>query len=366
VRGVSNIADTCFLSRIWYNYILTVLLSTLIDSRIDLRDGITPKAVVIQASETIIFLAGVYQEQYGFLSVHALLPHMVFAATLVQLRRPLGTGDEQQVMPEAGNKRKRLSETETPSGVIPNELSNVASHRSPRRRNPSLASHAAESVLPSWKQHVAAATMIQAGINVDANNGEDDCTVSDYVWPSKPASELAAEGSLQLTKMGIINSKAADLAKALRGRSTARPSAPALATADPPSLWTPGWENVNWGPSSGIDAGLGGLGVDSLEGFSLMTTHPLGRLGEVVPQACPEYVTGDRATCIAGDQGFPTCIEDTSGSSYGGLYIYPNSLPQVECGGSYGGYEPSTVDGVGLGAFAGVTSSQEEGTDDLA
>ncbi|OIW22938.1 hypothetical protein CONLIGDRAFT_650056 [Coniochaeta ligniaria NRRL 30616] len=360
LRNSSETNKDVLFAQIWYNYILTVLLSTIIDSSIDLRDGITPEAVVIQASESIIFLAGVYQEQCGFVFVHPFLPHMLFAATLVQLRRPFGTSGEQQHMPKAGDKRKTQSEPQASVAGTLNPLGDVEPNVSPRRHSLAHAPRAAALVLPSWKQHVAPTTMSQAVVTNDINDADDNNAVSAYEWPSQPASKLAAEGTLHLTKIGITNRKAAELAKALRARAAARPSAPALTMTGPVSEWTPGWETVNWGLSSGMDAGFGGLPIDSLQGFSAMTSHPPGGLGSVIPTAAPGYMVGDGVPCVAGDQVFPKCVEDSSRSSYGGLYAYPNPVP------SFGEFALSAMDGVRIGSFAGGMASQGEGADNLA
>ncbi|KAB5582257.1 hypothetical protein GE09DRAFT_984605 [Coniochaeta sp. 2T2.1] len=249
-------------AQIWYNYILMVLFSILIKSPVDLRDGVTPRAVVIQASETIISLMGVYQDKCGFQSVHPLLPHMAFAATLVQIRRAADqiTAAEQQTRKaaETGDKRKRSSESSQTTPVLSGRSSVAApqsipsSHRSP----PSHAGAAAEAtennlVFPSWEQHIVRATMDQAGVSTNNIKSEADGSPSSSstysIWPSKPASKLAAEGTLYLTKIGITNAKAASLAKILHAHSSSTtpssrlPSAPAF----PPSLSTPGWKAVN-------------------------------------------------------------------------------------------------------------------------
>lgn len=357
--------------RIWYNYILTVLFSTLIDSSVDLRGGIVPKAVVIQASETIIFLAGVYQEQCGFLSVHPFLPHMVFAATLVQLRQPFNDNIEQQVKTEGRDKRKRTSDPLSPTTRYVGGLSDVSpTGRHPHQR-PSQTSPATDLVRPSWKQHVAPATLRQSGLILDIKGEPGDTSPSAaYVWPSKPAPELAAEGTLHLTKMGITNRKAAELAKVLRAKSTfARPtSAPEVTMSGPlPPQWTPGcWGAVDWGQGGGVGAGFGGLGVDNLQDFAAMTGHTgsvLGGVGGMANDVAQEYMIADGSGLIGGQDGLPRGIEDSGASSYGGLYIYPSPLPD---GGAFGGYGTGTIAGVGVGAFSGAMTTEEGGRDGSA
>ncbi|KAH8901993.1 hypothetical protein BR93DRAFT_991763 [Coniochaeta sp. PMI_546] len=354
-------------AQIWYNYILTVLFSTLIDSSIDLRNGITPEAVVIQASETIIFLTGVYQAQYGFLSVHPFLPHMVFAATLVQLRRPLSTDYKEQRTPGTGYKRRGHSEPQSPIGGTIHALGNVAAEGNSLRRGSPDTSDTPELIYPSWKHHIAPMTMRQAAITNNLTDADDNnSSVSDLVWPSKPPSEVAAEGTLHLTKIGITNRKAAELAQAIRVRTSARPAAPTLTMTGQASQWTPGWEPVIWGPSTDNGAGFGGLGIGNQQGFSAMTSNTPGGLGSIMPQAAPEDIVADGVTSIAGSQGFPKYSEDLSENSYGGLYIYPSPLPQVGGEGSFGEYTPLAMNNVDIASFAGCMSKQEDAMDDLA
>lgn len=346
-----------------------MLFSTLTDSPVDLRDGITPRAVVTRASETIIFLTGVYQEQCGLLTVHPLLPHMVFAAALVQLRRPSCSACEQQLPSETGSKRRKLSEPQSPLDGALDALWDATPQESPRLRRPSEPSDAADLLYPPWKQHVAPTTMQQAGI------ADDDSSAASAVYSrlaARPAGELAAEGILQLNKMGIANRKATELAKALRAGAGSRsfaaaaagPGATLAVTGCQGFQWAPGWETVGWGTGGGIGAGICGLGVDSLQEFAAVT----GGLGGVVPQTATGYVVGNGVEAgVAGDQGLPRCVGDGyGGGSYGGLYIYDNQVPQVGFGGEYGGYASAAMDGVGVGAFAGGLSSQDDGVGDLA
>ena len=267
-----------------------VLFSTLIESTVDLREGVTPRAVVILASETILFLLGMYEERCGFLSVHPLLPHMIFAATLVQTRRTCDQRTEQQTFKvETGDKRKRCSGSQTPV----RSRSSGAPQSLPPYRSPSHLADAENLIFPSWQHHITHTTLNQAGITTNIKTEPDGNPVATHIWPSKPASKLAAEGTLHLTKIGITNRKAASLAKILHSHSTTTRSPSASVLSPSPSV--EGWKSVNWS-STGVGNGIGGQGVDSLQGFSAMTDHhPPAAVGagpchvsvgvDVIPQA---------------------------------------------------------------------------------
>jgi len=342
-------------SRIWYNYILTVLFSTLIDSRVDLRDGITPETVVIQASETIIFLARAYQDKCGFVAVHPFLPHMVFAATLVHSRRQLDD-DLGPHKTETAVKRK-------------------SKHTSPRRSTlPVL--EVDEATYPPWRQHITPTTLRQTSVAATTDiksESSGGSSPSTYVWPRKSSSDLAFEGMLYLTKMGITNRKASDLAKALRPRANATTAVFPAATGQGGPLWaTPGgwepaaadgWDAGGEGAGGGIGcAGFGGLGVDSLQGFAALT-NTSGGLDCVAGtgQDEREYNIGDVPCVIGGQAGLQRGMRDVGGSSYEGLYMYPGSLPQMGGGCPFGGFAAGMMDGGGAAGCGGGMSEQEGG-----
>lgn len=173
-----------------------------------------------------------------------------------------------------------------------------------------------------------------------------DHTGDELSWQPRQASELAADGLLHLSKMAVNYPKAAELAQLLRARCANRPSGPAMVPTETPGVWTPGWGAVAWQPSNGIGAGFGGLGVDSLQGFSALTG--------IVPRAASGYMSGQGLGYEGGGQ-------DSGGTSrdmYGGLYIYPHSLPQV------GGFD-AYPDGVGFQSFASGMKREEEDVGEL-
>jgi hypothetical protein len=244
-------------ARIWYNYILTVLFGTLIDEYVDLQQGVTPRAVVIKATETIILLSRVYQEHCGFQSVHPFLPHMLFTATLFQLRLSFATDEDQPACGTQGVKRECQVEP-------PNPCNHPSPAASPRRRSTLAASTSTQITYPPWKHHISLSTMMtQAHIETSST------------WPpTKLASNLAAEGSMHLNQIATHCPKAASLAQLLRIRSVAglpaiTPSTqPPIPLASNPSLVTPVWGGV-----AGIgDDGFNGLGVGSLQSFCALTT----------------------------------------------------------------------------------------------
>lgn len=360
-RRASGHADI-FLPRIWYNYILAVLFSTLIYTKVDLRDGITPRAVVIRASEILIFLTSLYQKQFGFLAIHPLLPHMVFAATLVQMRRPFDDDIEQATTDTACSTRKRHSATLSPTAVAVDRLGNSPPNDTHPRRSPSQAVPASDLIYPPWRHHIAPATLRQAGVaGTDIDYDADATSPTAYVWPSKRASELVSEGTLHLTNMGAMNRKAAALARALRAQYSASP-VPEVAIGGPLPHHTPGWAAVNWGHGGGgIGAGFCGLGVDRLQDFAAMTSHPAGAVTGPSENVAPEYMVGIGSGCLGNQSGLARRGGHPDGGSYGGLYVYPYSLPQTGSAASYGGFLPERMEDVEIASSAG----QDRGTDGL-
>lgn len=391
---------TCFPARIWYNYILTVLCSTLMYTKVNLREETTPMAMVIRASGTVIFLAGVYQQRFGFVAVHPLLPHMVFAATLVHLRRPF---DGSHIIGQATtgtttcSTRKRhcsetllLSPTATaPTDRLGNGSPNDAQPRVFRRTSSQAVPPPTGFLLyPPWSQHLAPATLrYQAAAAGEATiddvvKYETDATTSPLpqsaysVRPSsKRAAELVAQGTLHLSTMGATNRKAAALAKALRAKCAARPvPAIAIGGVGPLPHWTPAWAAVNWGAQDGGGTGIGagscGLATDQLQDVAAVTTTghagggAVGVLGgaptENVAAAPGEYTLGvvGSSGCIGGPQdgGLPRgAVGDTPGAaSHAGLYVWPDTLPLPGCAGSYRGFVPEGMDGVAVAPFAGL------------
>jgi hypothetical protein len=356
--------------RIWYNYILTVLFSTLLDDAVKLRDGITPKTVVAQASETITFLVGVYQERYGFLSIHPFLPHMVYTAAIAQLR--LSPSEESlreaAIISEKGGTGKRNSEPLTPTTGCARGIAGTSRRDTHPLGNPFYhPPHVSEPVRPSWKQHIVPGTLRHSGILPAGTNSNSDgaswSSSSPYhVWPQKSASNWAAEATLYLTKMGITNRKAAELARVLREKGITQPppaSSLPRTSQTSSSLWMPGWESVNWGDAGdGISAGFGGLGVESLQGFAALT----GADGVTVPVTSQQgmdvrqYVPGHGGGAFeSGPTGLSAGIgvgEASGVEGYGGLYIHSGTLPQGGCEDAFGGYGGATIDCLGVNALS--------------
>lgn len=254
-------------TRIWYNYILLVLFSTLVDDPIDLRQGITPKAVATQASQTIILLASVCQDHYGFEFIHPLFPHMVFAATSFQLQRSLaGDGTHQ-----SAEKRKRFSEPHTPTPVnSPGSLvpPRIGLHRQ-KSQSLSAIAYIDPLVYPPLEEHIASATL---------------CTLPDLesslLRSPNPPAKLTEDGTRLLTQMATHRPKAAELAHVIRVRSVAG-LAPDTVTSPgtkqfPPTSapWSPALVDHTMVDYAPPPAAWYGLGVDTIQRFAALTSLP--------------------------------------------------------------------------------------------
>lgn len=254
--------------QIWYNYILLVLSSTLVDDPIDLRQGITPKSVATQASQTIILLSAVYQDHHGFEFIHPLFPHMVFAATLFQLQRSLAGDGTQQ----SAEKHKRFSEPHTPTPVhSPSSLAPPPKIGLRRQKSQSLSavSYVDPLVYPPLEEHIATATL---------------CTLPDLesslLRSPNPPAKLAEDGTRLLNQMATGHPKAAELTHIMRVRSVAglasdtvnspgtKQFLPTSVPCAPPVM---DHAMVDYVPPP---AGLFGLGIDNIQGFAALTSVP--------------------------------------------------------------------------------------------
>lgn len=311
--------------RIWYNYILLVLFNTLVHAAVNLRDGITPEAVVIQASQSIIYLTGVYQDRCTFESIYPLLPHMVFAATLFQLRRSYARlGDRnQQPTGKTGHKRKRHSEPHTPTPIhSPRETCRPMEFR----RQSSAALNPERLASPPLESHVAAFTLQYI-------TGPNDIAAS-ILWSSKSSYELAEHGTQLLTQMGTQYSKAAELASILRIRSMAGPTEmSSLSFAKPVDATSPPWpptvtNSSVTGLTSAPSAGFPGLGLHNIQSFAALTASGIPTVAAEGVSPGGVFDHGSMAPVS------PTTTRDVT-SYFDVPNVYPNSAQQLRSGSTY-------------------------------